>query len=170
MDIVAYAVLATAVVASVVDVKYRRVPNVLTFSVALAGFVAAFAVGGPWRLASSVAGWVVGAALLFPFFALRGIGAGDVKLLAATGAWLGPVDVAWAAFFMAISGAVIALVAAAASGYMRTAYDNVWGLLMFWRIAGVKPMPSLTLEGAAGPRLPYAIPIGIGSVVALWLR
>ena len=47
---------------------------------------------------------------------------------------------------------------------------NVWGLLMFWRIAGVQPHPELTLATAAGPRLPYAFPITAGAVAVLWLR
>ena len=44
-----------------------------------------------------VGGWLLGAALFFLIFALRGMGAGDVKLLAAVGAWLGPAQVIWVA-------------------------------------------------------------------------
>ena len=40
----------------------------------------------------------------------------------------------------------------------------------FWRIAGLQPMPGLTLRTAASPRLPYALPISAGTVAALWFR
>ena len=41
---------------------------------------------------------------------------------------------------------------------------------MHWRVAGVRPLPAVTLEGASGPRLAYAFPIAIGTVVTLWLK
>ena len=49
-------------------------------------------------------GWMLGAALFFPVFALRGMGAGDVKLLAAVGAWLGPLQVVCVALVTSIAG------------------------------------------------------------------
>ena len=52
--------------------------------------------------------WVLGAALFFPFFALGGMGAGDVKLLAALAAWLGPADAVYLAMFAAIAAESLA--------------------------------------------------------------
>ena len=60
------------------------------------------------RAGHSVGGWMLGAALFFPMFALRGMGAGDVKLLAAVGAWLGPLPVVSVALITAIAGGVAA--------------------------------------------------------------
>ena len=62
------------------------------------------------RPASGVGGWLLGAALFFPMFALRGMGAGDVKLLAAVGAWLGPAQVVWWRSDTSIAGGVLGLV------------------------------------------------------------
>ena len=53
--------------------------------------------GGLPGLGLSLGGWLVGCALFLPWFLLRGMGAGDVKLLAALGAWLGPRDALWIA-------------------------------------------------------------------------
>ena len=110
-----------------------------------------------------------GLALFFPLFALGGLGAGDVKLLGAFGAWLGAGDVIGVALFSALAGAVLAIVTAVATGYVRQALRNVWGLLCFWRVMGIKPMPELTLEYSAGPRLAYAVPMLTGLVTKLWL-
>ena len=52
---------------------------------------------------------MVGLLLFLPLFALRAMGGGDVKLLAAFGAWLGPVLVFWVAVYGAIAGGVLAL-------------------------------------------------------------
>jgi prepilin peptidase CpaA len=109
-------------------------------------------------------------ALFLPMFALRGMGAGDVKLLAAVGAWVGPTKVAFVALAASIAGGVLAVVVALACGYLRTAVRNLWLLLMHWRVMGVRPLESVTLEGGHGPRLAYAVPISIGTLVTLWVR
>ena len=103
-------------------------------------------------------------------FALRGMGAGDVKLLAAIGAWVGPGQVAAVALATSIAGGVIALVVALGYGYLRQALTNLYLVLMEWSVAGVRPLPAITLEHATGPRLAYAFPIAIGTVVTLWLK
>jgi prepilin peptidase CpaA len=124
-----------------------------------------------WSAAGwSIAGCVLGFLLFFPLFALRGMGAGDVKLLAAVGAWLGPSQVLIAALATSIAGGVIALAVAFAYGYLKTAYRNLWMLLTHWRVMGMRPLEDVTLTGTRGPRLAYAVPIAIGTVVTLWLK
>jgi prepilin peptidase CpaA len=156
--------------ACVSDLRTRRIPNVLTVSAALGALLFHLATGG-WAAAGwSLAGLLVGALLFFPMFALRGMGAGDVKLLAAVGAWLGPGQVAIVALATSIAGGVIAVVVALAYGYLRKALLNLYLMLAHWRVAGVQPLPAVTLEQATGPRLAYAVPIAIGTVVTLWLK
>jgi prepilin peptidase CpaA len=161
-------VLAVAFVAVVYDLRTRRIPNWLTFGAALAAFAAGALTAGSAGLGWAVAGWLAGAALFFPFFALRGMGAGDVKLLAALAAWLGPGESVWLAIFAAMAGGVLGLGLALARGYLRTALSNLWMMLMHWRVQGLTPVPGLTLADAGSPRLAYAIPIMIGAVCTLW--
>ena len=81
---------ALLALACISDVRTRRIPNALTFSAVATAVVFHLLTGG-WSAAGwSFAGCLLGALLFFPMFALRGMGAGDVKLLAAVGAWLGP--------------------------------------------------------------------------------
>ena len=156
--------------ACVTDLRARRIPNVLTFSAA-AGAVLFHLVTGGWQAAGwSIVGLFVGALLFLPMFALRGMGAGDVKLLAAVGAWLGPGQVAMAALATSLVGGVMAVVVALAYGYLRKALTNIYLLLAHWRVMGVSPLPAITLEQASGPRLAYAFPIAIGTVVTLCLK
>ena len=156
--------------ACISDLRTRRIPNVLTFSAAAGALVFHLLTGG-WSAAGwSIAGCVLGALLFFPMFALRGMGAGDLKLLAAVGAWLGPGQVAAVALATSIAGGVIALVVALGHGYLKAACRNVWMLLTHWRVMGVRPVQQVTLEGTSGPRLAYAVPISIGTLVTLWLK
>ena len=155
--------------ACISDLRTRRIPNALTFS-AIAAALAFHAVTGGLSAAGwSLAGCLLGALLFFPMFALRGMGAGDVKLLAAVGAWLGPPQVAMAAIATSVAGGLIALAVALGHGYLRTALRNLWMLLMHWRVMGVRPLEGVTLHGTRGPRLAYAVPIAVGTMVTLWL-
>ena len=65
--------------------------------------------GWPEGAMTSSAGWIAGLAIFFVPFALRGLGGGDVKLLAALGAWVGPTDVIWVALYTGIVGGLLAL-------------------------------------------------------------
>lgn len=162
--------LGIALVACVCDLRTRRIPQVLTFGGALAGLLFHLATGGWMAGATSLAGWAVGLLIFFAPFALGGLGAGDVKLLAALGAWFGPTDAVWLALYTGVVGLVIAVLFSLATGYLRTAIRNVFALLIFWRVNGVRPLPELTLAEGAGPRLAYALPILAGTMVTVWLR
>jgi prepilin peptidase CpaA len=163
-------VFLTVVTACAFDLRTRRIPNALNFASAFAALLVHWLTGGSEGAMFAAGGWVVGLFLFLPFFALRGMGGGDVKLLAALGAWLGPQQVLWLAIYTGIAGGVMGVWAAAASGYLKTALRNVFGALIYWGTVGLKPVPGLTLESGKAPRLAYALPILAGTLVALWQR
>jgi prepilin peptidase CpaA len=142
----------------------------LTFggaAIAIAFSVFMHGAAGLWI---SVGGWLAGTALFLPFWLLGGMGAGDVKLLACLGAWLGPEATLWAALYASVAGGVMAVAMALATGYLGEAVLNVRMLLAHFWTSGLKPLSPLTLQGSRGPRLPYALPIAAGVVAAIWLR
>jgi prepilin peptidase CpaA len=164
------AVLVLGAAACVTDLKWRRIPNLLTFGASAAAFLFSIMSGGVQDLGWSALGWIIGCGLFLPWFLLGGMGAGDVKLLAALGAWAGPSAVVWMALYAAVAGGVFAVLVSLQRGYLGEMFRNLWSLLIFWRIAGVQPHPELTLRTGRGPRLPYAFPITAGAVAVLWLR
>lgn len=164
------ATVILVLLACVPDLRTRRIPNALTLGAAAVALAFHAATDGPSGLITSASGWLLGAALFFPLFALRGMGAGDVKLLAAVGAWLGPGQVIWVALITSLAGGVLGVIVAACHGYLRKAILNLYALLMHWRISGVQPLEEVTLAGTSGPRLAYAVPIAIGTLVTLWLK
>ena len=164
------AAIAIALAASATDLRNRRIPNVLTFGAAAGAFGYHLATAGIGGLGWSVVGWLAGALIFILPFALRGLGGGDVKLLAALGAWIGTGDVVWVALYAGVAGGVMAIGVSLANGYLRKALQNVWLLLCHWRVAGLKALPELTLERSAAPKLAYALPILCGMVTVAWLR
>jgi len=164
------AVVAIGAAACVTDFRSRRIPNVLTFGASAAAVVFWGVTAGLSGAGWSVAGWAVGCAVFMPWFLLGGMGAGDVKLLAALGAWAGPSAAVWMALYAGIAGGVFAIVVSLTRGYLGEMFRNLWGLLMYWRIVGVQPHPEMTLQTGKGPRLPYAFPITAGALAVLWLK
>jgi prepilin peptidase CpaA len=162
--------LAIASLACVTDLRTRRIPNVLTFGAAQAGLLYQFVGGGIDGLGHAALGWFAGAVIFILPFALGGLGGGDVKLLAALGAWLGPADVLWLSLYTGIAGGVMALVVSARYGYLGTALRNIKLLLCHWQVAGIEAVPAITLEQSGGPKLAYAFPILTGMVATIWLR
>ena len=170
IDAPSIAVLLLGAAASAIDWTTRRIPNALTFGAAAAGLAFAAATGGLEALGWSAAGFGVGIALFLPLFALRAMGGGDVKLLGAFGAWLGPALVCWVAVYGAIAGGIVALPLIVWRGRFRATMVNLWALVTHWRVAGLKPHPVVTLENPEAVRMPYALPISLGALATLWLR
>src|ERR1041384_3314318 len=105
-------VTITLVVAAVIDGLKLKVPNWITFPMIISGWIycAAFSPDAGWEgLVYSLAGTVVGLALLLPAYAIGGMGAGDVKLLAGVGAWVGGMTTLYAFAVSAIVGGIIAV-------------------------------------------------------------
>lgn len=153
------------VVAAVVDVRTRRIPNLVTVPMAAAGLALAAIGAGPVGLAASMAGFLLGLLLMLPGHALGATGAGDVKLLAAVGALVGPVQVVMAFLFTALAGGAIAVGVAARRG--RLSETMVGTSRLIRAPAGARQ----TIEAAApASRFSYGPAIAAGSLIAALLH
>lgn len=170
MDVTEAAAVVTAALACVWDVSERRVPNVISLGSAMLAIAVHAWTGATDGAARALGGWFAGVVLFLPLVLLRGMGAGDLKLLAAVGAWLGPAGALWTGLLGSIAGAFWALALAAVHGLLPRVSANVRAMLRLWLGEGLKPVPGLTLADAPGPRLPFALPLTIGLLVTLWLR
>jgi prepilin peptidase CpaA len=170
MDTSSTCALTVGAIACVTDIRSRRIPNLLTFGAAATALVYHSIAQGGLGFGSSASGWLVGALVMFVPFALGGLGGGDVKLLAALGAWVGPVGAVWLALYAGIAGGVMSVVVALYCGCARRVLSNIWLLLQHWQVAGLRRLKEISLEGSDGPRLAYALPIFAGLVLAIWLR
>jgi prepilin peptidase CpaA len=156
-------IIGAGVAATVIDIRQRRVPNVLTMSLASAGLLLAMTGFGTETVGGALGGLALGLALLLPAHVFGATGAGDVKLLAAFGALLGPGGVFAAFLRAAILGGVMALVVALWRGRLR---ETLYGTAML--VTTRNRAVTATIEHpAANNRFPYAPAIACGAVLVV---
>ena len=104
-------IVALTAVGSVWDVRTGRVPNTLTYAAVLAGLVLNAVLPAPAGigLGPAALGILVAAGPLFLVYLAGGLGGGDVKLMAAVGAFLGPRDSTYALLYACLAGAVLSI-------------------------------------------------------------
>jgi prepilin peptidase CpaA len=141
--------------AVVMDLANRRIPNALVAAMLVVGLYSQTFVA-PESLLWSAGGALVGFLILIPFYALGGMGAGDVKLLAAAGSFLGPM------------GALLAGVATLAAGGVLGLCIAAWRLLQTVPIVARLPLPRPPVTEPV--HLPYSLAIasGVLIMVAVW--
>jgi prepilin peptidase CpaA len=152
--------------AAVIDGLKLKVPNWLTFHLVAGGLAFWAWYGGTAGLLSSLGGAGLGLALLLPLYAIGGMGAGDVKLFAGVGAWVGASVTIGAFMVSAIVGGMMALAMVAWTGD----YARHWVLFQTigHEILSVRD-PAKLAEAAAARKpsmllLPYGIPLAVGSI------
>jgi prepilin peptidase CpaA len=156
-------------VAAINDLTTRRIPNRLL----LAGLAAALALhalsAAPGAaLGASLLGLAAGFAMFLPLYLLGGTAAGDVKLMATVGAFVGPAAALNIAVLSWCAGGAMALLILARRGRLRRAWANAVALLRPWlqRAAGLPAPAAVLSEGSVGT-MPYGVAIALGTVAAL---
>lgn len=156
------------IVAAVIDGKILKVPNWLTFPFIVSGWVYWTIVGGFGTdgMLASLMGTFVGMMLLLVLRNVGGMGAGDVKLLAGVGAWLGTVVTLYAFAATAIVGGVMAAFMIWRSGDWEKHFYMAHRILHEWKTVR-KPAELAKIARERKPTmylLPYGIPMAIGSI------
>ncbi len=159
--------LLLAVIMAWRDLRTRRIPNYLTLGATLAGLGFRLGYYGWWGLASGFSGLALGFSLLIFFYLMGGMGAGDVKALAALGAWLGPWPTFMLGLYMAIIGGLLALGVLWWKGRLWSKIRRGWVILANWvlfrpyRLEGrAAPSPAPKTEG-----IPYAVALALGMLI-----
>ena len=151
------------------DLKSRRIPNLLTGPAFLAGVLLHLALDG-WRGGMSALGAGVLCGLVFVILYMAGgMGAGDVKLMAAAGALAGMPNVASLLLLTALAGGVMAVALALMRGRLMQTLRNVVALTAHHHQAGLRPHPELNVENASMLRLPYGVAIAAGCSITFCL-
>lgn len=159
-------VCVVLIVAAYIDGQQLRVPNWITFPMVLAGLAYHTWASGWSGLGESLVGMTVGLACLLPLYSVGGMGAGDVKLMAGIGAWLGAMVTFYAFCVTVVVGAAMALVMAMWGGRFRQHYGNF--VVIFMELLTIRnPRELSEIAAERKPRmmlLPYGIPICLGSI------
>lgn len=145
------------------DATTHRIPNKITVT----GFAVALLLRAPLGLDVLLQGLVGAGIALLPavvFYALGAIGGGDVKLLAAVGAFLGSTHIVGALAVAAVLGAAFALGSMIRRGLLGLLLFNTWDLVKSLASLGQAGQRS-KLDSAAGLTIPYGIPIALGALI-----
>lgn len=163
---VIWLVCAVLVEAAVIDGRALKVPNWLTAHFLAGGLIYYAHQGGGAGLLWSFEGAALGLALLLPLYAIGGMGAGDVKLLAGVGAWVGPTLTLQSFVATALVGGLMAAVMVVRSG--KFAHHFAMFHTIGSEILSVRSPAKLSAIAAERkPRmmlLPYGIPMAVGTV------
>lgn len=150
-------------IAAVTDLRTRKIPNWLTLSAVPVGLVLGFVFGGLTGLAYSFGAMLLALLIYFPLYALRAMGAGDAKLMAAVATFIGPLM--WLHLFFAASllGGLVAVLFTAAKGEFRNTLAKSVQILrqLAYLRAPFAADPSLDIRNPKSISLPHGAVIAI---------
>ncbi|MDR3390401.1 MAG: prepilin peptidase [Sulfuriferula sp.] len=147
------------------DVRSHRIPNALILTGWISGVLLSAGLNGMTGIASAIAGGIIGLAALLPFYLIRTLGAGDVKLMAVVGVFLGPGGVLMAILGTFLAGGIMALVMAIRMGTASRLLQNV--KLMLFGVAvkiSAGQAPIINDPPVSVGKLPYAAAISVGTL------
>ncbi|CAG9172042.1 A24 family peptidase [Cupriavidus pinatubonensis] len=160
--------IAIVSTAAAIDLDRRRIPNWLTLGSWIAALPMQVAIHG--IAAGSLAwlyGWIAGLIIFLPFYLLRGMAAGDVKLMAAVGAWLGASMVPSIAVATWLIGGAWALAMLLVTGQTRATLSRVGNMLLS---AAIHRGHGLAISGgkSSAGSIPYGVAIAGGTLAMLF--
>ena len=170
MDLSAVGLVLTVAFGAAFDVGTRRIPNFITIGGLAVALVLRLSIGGVETLLSGLLGALLAFLFSFPLFMLKGMGGGDVKLLTAVGAFLGPFGTFVALLATALVGGVLAI---AVSLQRRRLGSSLAGTFLVMRglalkaISGGEVDAVPTLEAQDAVTVPYGVAIAVGAVIGL---
>lgn len=156
------------VLASIYDIRTYRIPNWLVLSgIAFAlAYTAAVPIPYQGGVLWSLGGLALGLVLMFPMYFIRAMGAGDVKLMAMIGSFLGLADIFYVVLATFIVGGIAALGFAAANGVMKRMLGNIKDALQVMVLSvlgGASDATHISVANSAG-RIPYGVSISIAAI------
>jgi len=163
--LVYWPIVAVLVVATFTDVRSRRIPNWLVAPFLLLGIGVSGWFHGWHGVGSSLLGAVTGFLIYGILFWMGGMGAGDVKLCAAIGAWIGPGQLLISLVFTGLAGGAMALIWALCGGFLKDLFLHTGDL--FFRS---KERGAVVLTNPLRRKMPYAPAIAVGTLLSFIAR
>lgn len=150
-------------IATYTDFKTRRINNSLILAGMFIGFMLALQSGGIRGLGEAIVGGGLGLILLLPLYAFGKMGAGDIKLLALCGVFVGPSDIAWVTLYSLIAGGFLALVLVFYYCGLRNSFHTLIGTITILKTPGGGVQ--WKNENSVGKmKMPYAAAILVGTL------
>jgi prepilin peptidase CpaA len=156
-------------IVAIIDIKSNKIPNWLTFPTIIVGLIYSGFNYGIAGLLFSIGGLGTGIGLLLIFYLMGGMGAGDVKLMGAVGAFLGAKGVFYAFLATSIVGGFFALIILAWSGDLRITSKRYGTMLKTLLLTGEFSYISPS-EKIKALKMPYGVAIALGTIATILLK
>jgi len=167
-----FLVIGLTLFAAWTDWHARKIPNWLTVSGFLAGIAINTYVHGWHGAKSSLEGAGLALVLLLPLVLLRGLGAGDWKLMGAVGAFVGPVLFVFVLVGSILVSGLMAMILMARTGQVMATLRNLVVLVQGFFSFGLRPNPKVSLDNPGLLKLPFGVAVAIATLLcygaALW--
>ena len=167
-----FSVIAVTLLAAWMDWRTRKIPNWLTVSGFLVGIAINSYIHGWQGAKASLEGAGLALVLLLPLVMLRGLGAGDWKLMGAVGAFVGPVLFVFVLVGSILVSGAMAMVVMARAGRVMSTLRNVVVLVQGFFSFGLRPNPKVSLDNPGLMKLPFGVAVAVSTLLcygaALW--
>lgn len=161
-------------VAAVIDARRRIIPNYLNLAILVGGILQAVAFGLPVTVSQSLLGVAAGFGILLIPYILGAMGGGDVKMLAAIGAWLGAMGTLQVYLVAAVAGLIIVLVQCFLTGRLTQLFRNstliVANFANYEQVGKAQVVATGQSMRSVDKPLPYAVPTLIGVLVTVGMN
>jgi prepilin peptidase CpaA len=169
-QITIYLIIGFLVVCAIADIKSSKIPNILTLPFALSGVVYHCTIKGVDGAVFSLGGMISGVGLLLIPYLMRGMGAGDVKLMGAVGSFLGAKATVAAFFYIAIAGGVYSLAVILVQrdlfhGFFKDKLQLFYSMML---LKQYMPLHNTAIQRRV--RLKYGVAIAVGTITYLIAR
>jgi len=168
--IAALSVTVIVSIAVITDVRYKKIPNILTLSGMIIAIGYHSLVWGFDGLIFSMEGLFLGMALLIAFYFAGGMGAGDVKLMGAIGGFLGPKGVFYAFLFSAIVGGIYAIVILKLRGHLIETLKRYALIIKMFVMTGNFSYVPESRENIRNIKLCYGVAIALGTMFSIFIN
>lgn len=159
---------------AITDVRSARLPNRLTYSALIVALVLRTAMMGWTGMKSGAIGIGIAGGLFCVLYAIGAMGGGDMKMMAAVGAWVGSAHILTVLIAIALAGGVLALVSMIFNKNLIETVRNTVRLVLYRFTSGLQPHPDMNVQAPGSRRVPFGVAIAMGTLFcaanAVWWR
>lgn len=159
-----FGAVLVALLGAVTDVRSARLPNRLTYTALVAALILRAALLGWSGLKSGAIGILIAGGLFCVLYILGAMGGGDMKMMAAVGAWVGSTHIWTVLIAIGLAGGVLAVVSIVFHKNLVQTVRNTVLLICYRFSSGLQPHPEMNIQAPGSRRVPFGVAIAMGTL------
>lgn len=153
-----------AFLGAITDIHRARIPNWLTYTAVIAALILRASLMRWSGLASGAIGILIAGGAFCVLFILGAMGGGDMKMMAAIGAWVGSRHILTVMVAIGLAGGVLALVSMVFNKNLIQTVRNTVRLIAYRFTSGLQPHPEMNIQAYGSRRVPFGVAIALGTL------